>query len=104
MPHLHIKEFKKVPFASSCDGVEFGFIANNINNKEEKLISTKIEGNDFFLLVKEEDNRVLLKTDKLTRPTSTHLSHNALLAYAKAANLEVLSSNVVENSKNIHLN
>lgn len=104
MPHLHIKEFKEVPFASSCDGVEFGFIANNINNKEEKLISTKIEGNDFFLLVKEEDNRVLLKTDKLTRPTSTHLSHNALLAYAKAANLEVLSSNVVENSKNIHLN
>lgn len=104
MPHLHIKEFKEVPFASSCDGVEFRFIANNINNKEEKLISTKIDGNDFFLLVKEEDNRVLLKTDKLTRPTSTHLSHNALLAYAKAANLEILSSNVVENSKNIHLN
>ncbi|MEJ2373418.1 MAG: tRNA (guanosine(46)-N7)-methyltransferase TrmB, partial [Sulfurimonas sp.] len=48
------------------------------------------------------ENRVLLKTDKLTRPASITLVHKALLAYSKAASLEVLASNVIER-KNVHL-
>lgn len=104
MPHLHIAKFKEVEFPSSCDGVSFHFIASNPNNKEEKLIATKADDVDFFLLVKEEERKTLLKTDKITRPAATHIAHKALLAYAKAAKLDILSSNVVENSKSIHLN
>ena len=103
MPHLHIKEFKEVALPAVQDGVAFNFIAQNVNHMDEKLISTTVEGEDFFLLVKEEENRSLLKTDKLTRPASIYNVHRALLAYANAAELEVIASNVPEVQKNVHL-
>jgi tRNA (guanine-N7-)-methyltransferase len=103
MPHLHIEEFKRVEFPQECDGVEFTFMACNIKHDEEMLIATKVDGHEFFLLVVDEPNKCLLKTDKLTRPASTHDAHRALLAYAKVAQLNVLSSNVPQHSKNMHL-
>jgi len=103
MPHLHIKEFKEITFPSTHDGVTFNFIAANTSKTDDKLISTTIEGKDFFLLVREDDNKCLLKTDKLTRPASTYNVHKCLLAYANIANLEVNESNVPHNVKNIHL-
>lgn len=102
MPHLHIREYKSA-LEHSFDGVEFGFVAQNCNIKEERLIATKVDEDEFFLLLKEEEGRVLLKTDKVTRPSATHIAHKALLAYAKVANLEIISSNVPEKSQNIHL-
>lgn len=103
MPHLHIKEFKNITFPTSENGVTFNFLAKNTNHTDDKLISTTIEGEDFFLLVREDEDKCLLKTDKLTRPASTYNVHKCLLAYAKAAGLEVLESNVPDNAKNIHL-
>lgn len=103
MPHLHIREFKEIEFPSVKEGISFNFIAQNIHHKEEKLISVTVEEDDFFLLVQEEDNRNLLKTDKLTRPASIYNVHRALLAYANLAGLEIISSNVPQNQKNIHL-
>jgi len=103
MPHLHIKEFKKIDFPATHNDVAFGFIAKNKNHDDEKLISVKVEDDEFFLLVKLEENRSLLKTDKLTRPASIYNVHKALLAYAKSANLNIISSNVPESSKNVHL-
>lgn len=103
MPHLHIKEFKEIPFPQECEGVTFHFCAQNANHKDEKLIAVTLEGKKFFLLVKDEEKKVLLKSDKLTRPASTYDVHKALLSYAKLADLEVFSSNVVQTQKNIHL-
>jgi tRNA (guanine-N7-)-methyltransferase len=103
MPHLHIKEFKSIEFPLTQDEVTFNFIADNANHADEKLIATSYEGEDFFLLVKQEEGRSLLKTDKLTRPASIYNVHRALLAYAKAADLEVIASNVPEAKKNVHL-
>lgn len=103
MPHLHIQEFKEIEFPSHNDGVSFNFIADNANHKEEKLISVTVEDDEFFLLLKEEEGRVLLKVDKLTKPASIYNVHKALLTYAKTAELDVLSSNVPQNQKNIHL-
>jgi len=103
MPHLHIKEFKEISFPAECDGLTFEFIANNVNHSDEKLIAVSMQDQRFFLLVKEEKDRSLLKTDKLTRPASTYDVHKALLTYAKLADLEVLSSNVIAGEKNIHL-
>jgi len=103
MPHLHIEEFKEIPFPSNLDGVKFDFIASNANNKNEKLISVNYEDEDFFLLTKIDENKKLLKTDKLTRPASIYNVHRALSAYAKLADLNVLSSNVLDGMKNIHL-
>ncbi|ADN08859.1 tRNA (guanosine(46)-N7)-methyltransferase TrmB [Sulfurimonas autotrophica] len=103
MPHLHIEEFKQIDFPKVYDEVSFNFIASNAMHEDEKLISTTVEDEDFFLLVKEEENKSLLKTDKLTRPASIHNVHRALLAYAKAAGLHVINSNVPQTQKNIHL-
>lgn len=103
MPHLHIEKFNTIAFPSEYEGVKFAFIASNMRHKEEKLIAAEVEGSKFFLLVIEEERRSLLKTDKLTRPASIYDAHKALLGYAKAADLKVLSSNVPEQKKNIHL-
>ena len=103
MPHLHIKEFKEISFPQEFEGIHFHFCAHNANHKDEKLIAVTLEENDFFLLVKDDEKKVLLKSDKLTRPASTFNVHKALLSYAKLAKLEVLSSNVVQTEKNIHL-
>jgi len=103
MPHLHIKEFKDIEFSNNYDGVSFNFVAKNIMHEDETLISVSVEGDDFFLLAKQEESKNLLKTDKLTRPASIHNVHKALLAYADFAKLEVISSNVPVKQKNIHL-
>ena len=103
MPHLHIEEFKEIEFPHTEDGVTFDFIAKNINYDDEQLISVSVEDDGFFLIVKKEHTRSLLKSDKLTRPASIFNVHKALLAYAKAANLNVLASNVPHSQKNIHL-
>ena len=103
MPHLHIDKFKTVDFPQSIDGVNFNFLVKNANNNEELLISTTVEDDEFFLLAKLDEKKNLLKSDKLTRPSSIYSVHKALLAYAKLAKLEILSSNVPEQEKNIHL-
>ena len=103
MPHLHIEKFKEIEYPSVFDEVAFNFIAENKNAKDEKLISVTVENEEFFLLVKEEENRSLLKTDKLTRPASIYNVHRALNAYSNLAGLNVLASNVLSGAKNEHL-
>jgi tRNA (guanine-N7-)-methyltransferase len=103
MPHLHIEQFKRLELPYEKDGVSFNFYAKNIKHEDELLISTTVEGEDFFLLLKDDENKTLLKTDKLTRPASTQKVHNALLTYAQESDLNVLSSNVHTTAKNIHL-
>ena len=103
MPHLHIERFKTVEFPCSKDGVTFNFIVSNVNHTKEQLISATVDEDDFFLLVKEDESKNLLKSDKLTRPASIYNVHKALLSYAKIADLNVISSNVPEYEKNIHL-
>ena len=103
MPHLHIEEFKEISYPAKENDVVFNFVASNANHADEKLISVSYDGDDFFLLVKVEENRSLLKSDKLTRPASIYNVHRALLAYAKLADLNVIASNVPEYQKNVHL-
>jgi len=103
MPHLHIEEFKEINLPANCDGVSFNFIAKNANHDDEKLIAVTLDDDEFFLLVKDEKGKRLLKTDKLTRPASIYNVHKALLSYAKIADLKIISSNVPQTQKNIHL-
>ena len=103
MPHIHIEEFKEISMPSVYDGVSFNFIADNIGQKEERLISVTVDNDNFFLLVKDEEGKKLLKSDKLTRPASIYNVHKALLSYVKASDITMLSSNVPNTQKNIHL-
>jgi len=103
MPHLHIESFKQIEYPQIYNEVSFNFIALNAKSSAEKLISVSVEGEEFFLLLKEDEGRVLLKTDKLTRPASIHNVHRALSSYAELAKLNVIASNVLNGTKNIHL-
>lgn len=103
MPHLHIDKFKAIDFPQAIDDVSFDFMVKNANHDKEFLISTTVENDKFFLIAKLDKNKNLLKSDKLTRPSSIHNVHKALLAYSKLAKLDILSSNVPEQEKNIHL-
>ena len=103
MPHLHIEKFKEIDFPQVIDGVRFDFIAKNANHEDEQLISVSVDDDKFFLVVKKEQTKSLLKSDKLTRPASIYNVHKALLAYAKVAKLNVIASNVPDTQKNIHL-
>jgi len=103
MPHIHIKSFKTLPFPAKHDDIDFTFMATNLDHKDEHLIATKAEGKDFFLLVKDVEEKKLLKSDKISRPSSTHLVKKALLAYADASGCEKLESNVNNDEQNVHL-
>ena len=56
MPHLHIKEFKAIEFPSHSDGVDFNFLVKNSNNTNEQMISVKVEEDEFFLLLNQDEN------------------------------------------------
>ncbi len=103
MPHLVVKKFYKADLPQSMDGFEYRFLAQNCNIVGEQLIAVHTKDSDFFLVVKEADAKVIVKSDKTTRPAATATIHKALLGYAKLANLEVLYSNVPPNSHNPHL-
>ncbi len=103
MPHLVIEEFKKIDFPCHDGEVSFEFLASNINFQNEKLIKTNVKGNEFFLILKEDNNKILLKSDKTTRPASVSLLHQALQTYAKLADSKVLHSNIPQKIINPHL-
>ncbi len=52
MPHLHIEKFESIEFPQTIDGVDFNFMVQNANHDKEWLISTTIDEEKFFLLVK----------------------------------------------------
>ncbi len=102
MPHLHVNTFA-APLLPCKEGeIGFEFIATNVRHSGEKLIATTYEGQEFFLLFNRVENKTLLKSDKITRPSPNYLVKHALSAYAKASGMEVLASNIDE-GKNVHL-
>ncbi|MEA1916254.1 MAG: tRNA (guanosine(46)-N7)-methyltransferase TrmB [Campylobacterota bacterium] len=103
MPHLHVKEFHHLTFPLKEDGSEFKFLAQNCDNENEKLICVNSDNKDFFLQIKESNDKKLLKVDKTTRPTQLSITKKALLNFATCSNLEVISSNVDNCEVNMHL-
>lgn len=103
MPHLHIESFKPLAFPAVCGDVTFDFLAENTEKGDEALIATRYRGRGFFLLHKKAPAKELLKSDKITRPSPNFLIKHALLAYAEAAGLNVLDSNVDSAPENTHL-
>lgn len=103
MPHIHIKSFKPVALPAQNAEVSFLFSAQNLLHSDEHLIATVAEQKEFFLLVKDTPENVLLKSEKISRPSPTYIVKRALNAYAQLTESEILSSNVDDTTKNIHL-
>ncbi|MEE8588240.1 MAG: tRNA (guanosine(46)-N7)-methyltransferase TrmB [Sulfurimonadaceae bacterium] len=103
MPHIHIKSFNPVALPAKKDNVDFHFMASNVVHKDEHLVATSIGDKEFFLLVKDTADNVLLKSEKISRPSPTYLVKQALNQYAALTESEILASNVDDSSKNVHL-
>lgn len=96
MPHIQIQEFKEVAFPFSHQGIDFDFIASNVNYPDEKLICAKSEEKTFLLQVKKGQENWLLKSDKVTRVSPNFHIKNAIQSYADKAGLETLFSNLAQ--------
>jgi tRNA (guanine-N7-)-methyltransferase len=103
MPHLHLESFKPLTFPTQCGEVEFLFLANNNNQSEGSLIATRYKGREFFLVHKQTDEKILLKSDKITRPSPNFLIKHALRTYAECSSSHILDSNVDNAPENTHL-
>ena len=103
MPHIHIRKFNTVAMPALSGDCRYDFIATNTEHPDEHLIATTVETKQFFLLVKEERESSLLKSDKITRPSATYFVQEGLRTYAALSGCEVLDSNVPDHGKNPHL-
>ncbi len=96
MPHIQIQNFNEVDFPFSHEGIDFDFIATNVNYPDDKLICAKSEEKTFFLQLKKGRDKWLLKSDKVTRVSPNFHIKNAIQAYADKAELEILFSNLAQ--------
>lgn len=93
MPHLHIDAFKRPVLPARSGKTYFDFIASNAEHNDEKLIAVDNGGGKFFLHLKSLPDKTLLKSDKLSRPSTVFDVKQALNDFADYAELNVLASN-----------
>ncbi len=99
MPHIIFDSFKKeLVTPSKNEDVTFKFIAKSFNftskpRKTEYKICVEKENKDFLLTLKQKDENHLLKVDKVTRVTPVQLVKDALNAYVKEVDANIVFSN-----------
>jgi tRNA (guanine-N7-)-methyltransferase len=98
MPHIVFERKELISTPSQIDGVEFDFIAKSYNftqkvRKTEYRIALKNQEKEFLLSLKPKDEKFMIKADKVTRLSPVTLVKNALNAYVKLNNANVLFSN-----------
>jgi tRNA (guanine-N7-)-methyltransferase len=106
MPHIVFSENKELVTPSSCDGVDFKFIAKSYNNsdtpkKVEYKIGVSNESKEFLLTLKDNNENKMIKVDKVTRVTPVTLVKDSLNSYAKQTQAEVVFSNTSNYSAKI---
>ncbi len=101
MPHILVDSFKEMPLPFECNGVEFKWYAKNLEHPDEGLIGVESEGVPFLLQVKPKKGAVLIKGEKITRPSPNTLLKRALQEYIKTAEPKVAYENIsnIESSK-----
>ncbi len=94
MPHIRIDRFKEplLPFEQA--GVRFEWYAKNLEHENEGLLGVEAEGVPFLLQVKPKENGVLIKGEKITRPSPNTLLKRALQVYVDTFEPKVLQSNI----------
>jgi len=98
MPHIQFKKNNLIKTPTEIDGVLFDFYAKSYNFTDkprhtEYKISVKSEEKEFLLTLREKENSLMLKADKVTRVTPVEIIKNAINAYAKATNAQIEFSN-----------
>ena len=100
MPHIQFTKNDLIKTPCEQDGVNFNFCAKSYNftqkhRKTEYKIAVRNDNKDFLLTLKEKDDSLLIKADKVTRVTPVDIVKSALNAYVKAidGNIEFSNTN-----------
>ncbi|BBG66075.1 tRNA (guanine46-N7-)-methyltransferase [Hydrogenimonas sp.] len=94
MPHIRLESFKEPALPFEADGVSFEWFAKNLEHEKEGLIGVKAEGVPFLLQLKPKGDTLLLKGEKITRPSPNTLLKKALKVYMESFAPKVLFSNI----------
>ncbi|WP_457594612.1 tRNA (guanosine(46)-N7)-methyltransferase TrmB [Hydrogenimonas sp.] len=94
MPHILVDRFIEPPVPFERSGVRFEWYAKNMEHPGEGLIGVETEGVPFLLQVKPKERGLLLKGEKITRPSPNTLLKRALQAYIDTLRPDVLHSNI----------
>ncbi len=98
MPHIVFNKNNPLKTASSFDGVDFDFIAKSFNFRDgirntEYKIGVRNDNKEFLLSLKDKNENQMLKVDKVTRVTPINIVKDALNAYAKTTDANIVFSN-----------
>ncbi len=99
MPNAHIVKKNLKPFPIKGGDFSYEFISMS---KYDKLIYVKGRGDKFFLQMIDKEDEILLKADKITKPTNVKVVQDAIKYFIEANEMEIIQSNIF--STRNHLN
>lgn len=98
MPNFHAHAL--VPFATPHQEGDVTFLWEARSDKES-LVLTQVENHRFFIKHLQKEKGVLVKGEKITRPSQVKLLQRGLIAYEQATRAQVRFSNIYS-KKNHH--
>jgi tRNA (guanine-N7-)-methyltransferase len=98
MPNLLTDFFSKPLLPFSGGGCDFLWEATSNNST---YIMTRCKEEKFFIQIKEKLPKILIKGEKISRPSQVIFLQQALMEYAKKANCNILSSNITPASNRV---
>ena len=103
MPHIRLSSFEIPKLPVEAEGVRFTNIFKNDYQDPDYLVQCLYKEKAFFIWLKPSDGGYLLKAEKATRPTVNHYLQHALKTFASLTKGTVLSSNIPDTLKTVHL-
>ena len=96
MPHIYVKNFDISTFNDEVefDETKFKLLGDSLRSSKNSIIFTQFRDKKFFLEIKRRGEKILIKSDKSSRPSPNFPVHKAMDNFAKLMNLQVLSSNL----------
>lgn len=94
MPHIRIESFCRPEFPASRGETRFLWYADNVEHPGEGLLGVEVDGIPFLLQVKPKGENVLLKAEKISRPSPNRLIKQALHDYIDLTGVTVLHENI----------
>ncbi|NPA30288.1 MAG: tRNA (guanosine(46)-N7)-methyltransferase TrmB [Epsilonproteobacteria bacterium] len=99
MPHIRIDSLEGLSLPCTMDDIAFHWQADNVDFPGESLLSCSVRGTPFFLQVKPKGEDLLVKAEKITRPSPNTLVKEALKALIDKVSPRVYYSNIASPEK-----
>lgn len=99
MPNFQTKLLNPLKYPYKNENISFEWIAKN---DSKSLIFTRYHEEEFFLQQIQRKNSILVKSDKLAKPTCVKILQDALIEYKKATNSHEIYSNIQSRKNRIH--